>query len=88
MIVLTWELGLLGRGQYVEAGASETDALAGLRCVNELVLAVSQQLRHLLNDASALPDDVFLATLEDKASFGKLLPEFRTAVVRALESIK
>lgn len=91
LIALLCELGLRGRGQYVEAGNTETAAITGLHCMNELLLATSQRLRALRFDHESYesyPNDAFFAALEQKAADGDRINDFQFAVIDALAFVR
>lgn len=88
LVVLIRELALRGRGCYIEAGAAEAEAVSGLRCINELVLTVSEQLRGLESFDIVYSNDAFLSVLEEKANIGDRLIDFRTALIRAVDEVQ
>jgi hypothetical protein len=78
-------LTLGSRASYVEAGDSEARAIQALRCLDETVIAVVDQLRASLDGAApAYPDEVFLAVLAETAQAGGCSGELGWAMEHAL----
>jgi hypothetical protein len=71
LLRLAAELTLAARGSYVEAGLNESDAVARLRCLNELQIVVGKQIASsVLGQDPAYPDEAFVLVLQDKSASG------------------
>lgn len=88
LAALVRELGLRARGHYVEAGASETGAVAGLRCINELVLVVGAQISSDMAGQPEYPDDALLTLLEEKAQGGGCMADLHWAIASAIAAVR
>ena len=84
-VALIRELAMRGRGRYVEAGTTTALMADGLRCVNELVLAIIQHVEHSGLDGTCYPDHVFVQILEERAATGHFADDFRIAVQNATD---
>jgi hypothetical protein len=77
---------MASRGGYVEAGNSAETAAAFLRCHNELLIVVENQMLADLDPSfDGYPDDNFLKVLTEKSSRGGCEENLNWALNRALE---
>jgi hypothetical protein len=70
LAALAASLALAARGEYLEAGRSETQALGVLRAVNEMLIVVGKQLRSSLAGRREYPDDAFMRVLAENSKTG------------------
>lgn len=70
LMSLACHISFAARGNYVEAGNSESRTLTALRAVNEMMIVVTTQLSTSFSGDPAYPDDAFIQVLSEYAGIG------------------
>jgi hypothetical protein len=80
---VAWNLAIVTRGSYVEAGVSPSDAIRQLESLNEVLIPVLEQLGSLSRGEQAYPDDVLVDVLTQRAEVGGRSADLLWAADRA-----
>jgi hypothetical protein len=83
---LIYWLGMSGRGAYLEAGTPLEEAAKSLRCHNELMIVVANQLLATHDSSfSGYPDDAFMGVLLEKSRKSSCEDGLRWALEKSIQ---